>query len=251
MWRYIYRLYYLKGRSWHKIDAKPERAWEGYRGMTDKELRKLSRSELLELLLAQGRENAGLQARVSELEVQLESKRIEIGHAGSIAEAALQLNDVIGATQRAADQYMENTRRVCDEQRAKCEQDVQARYDECDRESRRSQEEIERLVSDAKANAQRMLTEAEEAADKRQREAEHQAERTIYDARRQADQILSEAEQSRREQERRMIADTNAECQRKLSEARAEAEGIVAEAQRHLDEVKPPKRHFWQRGDRG
>ena len=56
--------------------------------MTDKELRRLSRSELLEMLIAQTEENSQLKIRLEQAEAQLRDRRIEIDKAGSLSEAA-------------------------------------------------------------------------------------------------------------------------------------------------------------------
>lgn len=87
--------------------------------MTDKELKKLSRVELLELLLAQTKKVEELEAKILKkeeefqkqkeaLEKKIESREILIEKAGSIAEASLILNGVFEAAQKAADQYLEN-----------------------------------------------------------------------------------------------------------------------------------------------
>ena len=78
--------------------------------MTEKELHKLKRGELLEMMLAQSRETDALRARVSELEEKLADREIRIRESGSIAEAALKINGIFEAAQAAADQYMENVR---------------------------------------------------------------------------------------------------------------------------------------------
>ncbi|MBQ8556998.1 MAG: DNA repair protein [Clostridia bacterium] len=82
--------------------------------MTDKELRKLSRTELLEILIAQGRENLALQQQLEEARAALESRRLEIAECGSIAEASLKLSGVFAAAQQAIDQYRENCERECE-----------------------------------------------------------------------------------------------------------------------------------------
>ena len=84
--------------------------------MTDKELKKLSRAELLELLLESNRENERLRKQLETAKGLLASRVIEIENAGSIAEAALALNGVFQAAQLAADQYLENVRRLAGEQ---------------------------------------------------------------------------------------------------------------------------------------
>ncbi len=80
--------------------------------MTDKELRKLNRKQLLELLLLQAKENSALKAQIQSLEEQLQSRQILLEKAGNIAEAALQLNQVFQKAQAAADQYVDNVRRL-------------------------------------------------------------------------------------------------------------------------------------------
>ena len=110
--------------------------------MTDKELRKLSRRELLQMLVVQVRETGNAKqelaetteqlreleqnyerlrkrldqkdARIHELVDTLQAERtkreIELEKAGSIAEAALRLNGVFEMAQKAADQYLYNIR---------------------------------------------------------------------------------------------------------------------------------------------
>lgn len=78
--------------------------------MTEKELRRLSRMDLLEMLLEQSKEVERLRAELETVKKQLEDRRIMEQEAGSIAEAALRLNKVFEAAQQAADQYLENIR---------------------------------------------------------------------------------------------------------------------------------------------
>ncbi len=88
--------------------------------MTDKELRRLSRSELLEMLIAQTEENDRLKIRLEQAEAQLRDRRIAIDKAGSLAEAALSLNGVFQAAEAAAQQYLENIQRISGQQDAIC-----------------------------------------------------------------------------------------------------------------------------------
>lgn len=84
--------------------------------MTDKELRHMSRGELLEMLITQIEENEKLKQNVKEMQERLQSRQIAINKAGSIAEASLALNGIFEAAQAAAEQYLENIRRLNDEQ---------------------------------------------------------------------------------------------------------------------------------------
>ncbi len=79
--------------------------------MTDKELKKLSRADLLELLLEESRENERLREKLRIASEKLKDRSIQIREAGSIAEAALRLNGVFEAAEAAAQQYVENVRR--------------------------------------------------------------------------------------------------------------------------------------------
>ena len=90
--------------------------------MTDKELQKLSRSALLEMLLEQSRENDRLRAQVEELARQLSDRQFKIDQAGSIAEASMQINQVFESAQAAAEQYLENIRALSGRQEQICRQ---------------------------------------------------------------------------------------------------------------------------------
>lgn len=78
--------------------------------MTNKELRKMSRSELLEILIAQMEENENLRKQLEAATDELESRKLAVHKAGSLAEAALQLNGIFEAAEAAAEQYLDNVR---------------------------------------------------------------------------------------------------------------------------------------------
>ena len=87
--------------------------------MTEQKLRKLSRMELLEMLLEQSKEVERLRQENQRLAEQLESRRIMIDEAGSIAEAAMELNQIFETAQKTADQYLQNVRQLCEEKAGK------------------------------------------------------------------------------------------------------------------------------------
>lgn len=76
--------------------------------MTDRELKRLSRSELLEMLIALSKENDALRSQLAQAQQQLADRKIALEACGSIAEAALQLNGVFEAAEKACAQYIEN-----------------------------------------------------------------------------------------------------------------------------------------------
>ena len=83
--------------------------------MTEKELRHMSRSELLEMLIEQMEENERLKQSLAQAQAELRDRRITIDRTGSLAEAALALNGVFEAADKAAQQYLENVRLAAEE----------------------------------------------------------------------------------------------------------------------------------------
>ena len=100
--------------------------------MTDKELRKLTRTELLELLLVQTREIDRLNAQLQQLEAENQQRKIQLSQAGNIAEAALQLNRVFEAAQAAADQYLESIMNPADDIQKQSLDMLQETRQQCD-----------------------------------------------------------------------------------------------------------------------
>lgn len=106
--------------------------------MTDKELRRLKRVDLLELLIAQTRENDRLKEELAEVRAQLAERDLVLNEAGSIAEAALRINGVYQATQAAVDQYIRSIQQLGAKQRQSwedMERKARARADEYLREA--------------------------------------------------------------------------------------------------------------------
>lgn len=93
--------------------------------MTEKDLKKLNRYQLLELLILQTERADKLQDRVEELEKKLKHQDLKIASLGSIAEASLQLGGVFQAAQEAADIYLntakERAKEIEEAARAKAE----------------------------------------------------------------------------------------------------------------------------------
>lgn len=89
---------------------------------TENELRKLKRVDLLEMLLEQSQELERVKAQLERAESELRSRKILLDNAGSIAEAAMQLNDIFTVAQKTADQYLENIRRLHEESQAQAQQ---------------------------------------------------------------------------------------------------------------------------------
>lgn len=71
-----------------------------------RELRTLRRGELIEIIYQLKKSEQELQNENDALKKQLESKRITLENAGSVADAALALTDIFAAAQASADIYL-------------------------------------------------------------------------------------------------------------------------------------------------
>ena len=96
--------------------------------MTEREMRNLSRADLLELLLVQSRELEQVRAELEETKKKLSQRELAVQQAGSLAEAALLLNGVFEAADKACEQYKAQIRKQAErcaqmeeETRMKCE----------------------------------------------------------------------------------------------------------------------------------
>jgi len=79
--------------------------------LTEKELKKLNRYQLLELLVMQTERADALQEKVEELEARLEERNLNLAKMGSIADAAMYITGVFEASQQAADLYLESAKK--------------------------------------------------------------------------------------------------------------------------------------------
>ena len=75
--------------------------------MTDKEFRRLSRSQLIDIIYQLQLKQEELTAENENLSKELADKRIRVSKSGNIAEAALEIHHVMQVAQDAADHYLE------------------------------------------------------------------------------------------------------------------------------------------------
>lgn len=88
------------------------------RHMTAKELKRLRRSDLMEMLLELIKENDELRKQLQKAEHKLLDRQIAIEESGSLAEAALRLNRIFEDAQAACEQYEQNVRQRCEQMEA-------------------------------------------------------------------------------------------------------------------------------------
>lgn len=127
--------------------------------MKAKELKRLSRSDLLEMLLDLSLENDRLNKELKELREAMAQRSIAVAESGSLAEAALKLNGIFEAAQAACDQYTENIRSRSDNMAETCrEMEAQARA-KCDEMLADAEKRCEEMVSNARQQAGQLVEE--------------------------------------------------------------------------------------------
>lgn len=131
--------------------------------MAEKELRRMSRTELIEIIYALKNDADRLEKENENLKEQLEKREIRISEAGSIAEAAIKLNRVFEAAQTAADDYLDSIKKEREQAEflkeeawktfEKAQKDAKSLQDKAEKESRD-------ILNQAKKKADEILKES-------------------------------------------------------------------------------------------
>lgn len=86
--------------------------------MTDKEFKRLSRAQLIDIIYQFQLQMDQLTEQKQELERELADKRLRLHNAGNIAEAALEINNCLRNAQNAAEQYLNEIKTIREETEA-------------------------------------------------------------------------------------------------------------------------------------
>ena len=109
--------------------------------MTDKEFKRLSRSQLIDIIYQFQLQVDKLTEENQKLERELADKRLRLSNAGNIADAALEINDCFRSAQNAAEQYLNEIKAIREETEA----------------------ERQRILSEAQAKAAAIIADAKKA----------------------------------------------------------------------------------------
>ena len=104
--------------------------------MTDKEFKRLSRAQMIEIIYQLQLQIEKLNEQTEMLESELADKRLRLSNAGNIADAALEINDCFRSAQNAAEQYLNEIKAIREETEA----------------------ERQRILSEARAEAAAIIT---------------------------------------------------------------------------------------------
>lgn len=133
--------------------------------MAEKDIRKLRRSELIEIIYQLKKSEQNLQTQVEALQSQLLDRTMKMEEAGSIAEAALLLSDVFSSAQTAADTYVAEVKSRYAQAEAECSNMISQAKKEAEailREANRQKDSIEQQCQASRAelrNVQKVLQE--------------------------------------------------------------------------------------------
>lgn len=126
--------------------------------MTEKELRKLRREDLLDMLIHQSEDYARLTEELAKAKEELAQRALAMENAGTLADAAFQLNGVYHAADEACRQYVESMRQMHEEQLK-----IQ---EECLRQKVESEEYCRRMEESTRERCRQMLETARTEADR-------------------------------------------------------------------------------------
>ena len=145
--------------------------------MTQYEMKKLSRKELLQLAAEESAQIRILQEHLEIAENELHKREININEAGSIAEASMKLSNVFEAAQEACRLYTDNIQRLSERQESICAEieketkEKAAAYEaevisRCERLEKDTKEAFEKLDMDTKAACEKLEKDTKTSCEK-------------------------------------------------------------------------------------
>ena len=132
--------------------------------MASRDLKRLNRKELLEMLVEQGHEVERLQRELTETQAKLNDREIRSEKAGTVAEAAFSLNGVYDAVEAAAKQYLENIEMRSRSQKDTADQIIADATMEAAAIRSAAQKEATELIGEAQAEQKRRMDKADSYA---------------------------------------------------------------------------------------
>lgn len=111
--------------------------------MTDKELRRLTKGDLIEIIYKMKKTEEELRVKLEASDARLRERNLKIEKAGSIAEAAISVNGVFEAAQKAADDYLQQVYATNAEIETRCARMLAETEAEC----RKREQETEEIIN--------------------------------------------------------------------------------------------------------
>ncbi len=179
--------------------------------MTENELKKLKRVELLEIMLEQGKEIDRLKQVVAEQQAQLEDRAIKIEKAGTIAEASFALNGILEAAEKTASQYLENIKTLNDRQESICNARINETEIKCSALEMSTRERVDYMKEEAQRYCSDLRLKTERECKEMRAETDAQIAKT--------DEIIAVREAECKTKCDAMKLRTDAECEKLRKDA--------------------------------
>ena len=176
--------------------------------MTEKEIKKLNRQDLLVLLTEQTARANQLEEKLLDAEARLKERNLVVESCGTMAEASLKLNDVFKAVDDAAAQYLENVKQLCEKQ----------------------EEQSKQLEAESRQKAEQLEAESRQKAEQLEAESRQKAEQLEAESKQKAEQIIREAEE--------FAAQENERAEKMIKEAEETAAAELAKIDIKWEEIQ-------------
>lgn len=133
--------------------------------MTDKELKKMSRADFLELLIAQGKEIEQLKAQLADREEKLKNSEMTLNNMTPITQSAFEINEVFDDVEFKSSHQLENLAHIKEEQekaaiemerivREKCIKMIEETQAKCKKMERATKDKCAELLKMARAHTE-------------------------------------------------------------------------------------------------
>ncbi len=163
--------------------------------MTERDLKKLSKAELLERLIEQNKQTEKLQEALEDANRKIAERALKIDKAGSLAEASLVLNGMFEAAEAACLQYSENIKLLSMRQEQICTQMELESKIKCEQLEKETEEKCSRLEMETNDRCSRLEQEVNERCEKLERETEEKCTRLNQETEEKCKVMLENAKQ--------------------------------------------------------
>lgn len=161
--------------------------------MTDREFKRLSRPQLIEIIYQLQLREEELSAENQKLKDQLEDKRIRLEQAGNIAEAVLGIHDVMQTAQDAAQLYVDEIRAMRDETRVQCDDQLQQTRVQCDDQLQQTRAQCDDQLEQTRVQCHDQLQQTRAQCDDQLQQTRAQCDDQLRMTREECDKQLQQA----------------------------------------------------------
>ena len=116
--------------------------------MNSKELKRLSRRELVEIIYQLKKNEQEMQEEIEALKNELQDKHIRIATSGSIADAAVSISNLFSTAQTTADLYLQEITYMKEKTEKECAQKVEDTEKECAQKVEDTEKKVKDILLD-------------------------------------------------------------------------------------------------------